>query len=168
MKKRTDASPERTELGRQIESGLSGKGAHADAESALEGLDWSDASYHPEGAPHSIFQLLNHITYWQDWAVKWVDGKTPPFPKHARGSWPGNAGPANQKEWDRAVQAYLRGLAKLKGQAREADLFAKRGDNTRLQMLRTIGSHDSYHIGQVVVLRQILGKWPPASGGLTW
>jgi uncharacterized damage-inducible protein DinB len=168
VRKRADADFERAELSRQIEFGLSGKGAHADAENAFEELDWSDAGYCPEGAQHSIFQLLNHIIYWQDWAAKWVGGKTPPIPKHARGSWPGNVSPANQKEWDRAVEKFLRGLARLKREAREEDLFSKRGDSTRLRMLRTIGSHNSYHIGQVVVLRQMLGKWPPASGGLTW
>jgi len=35
-------------------------------------------------------------------------------------------------------------------------------------MLQTIGSHNSYHAGEVAFLRQILGKWPPPSGGLTW
>lgn len=168
MKKSTDAGAEREEIGRQIEAGLSGAGAHAGAENTFEGLDWSDAGYCPDGTPHSIFQLLNHITYWQDWAVKWVDGRTAPLPKHARGSWPANVGPANQKEWDRAVQTFLRGLAKLKRQARKMDLLSKRGDSTRLRMLRTIGSHNSYHLGQVVVLRQMIGKWPPPSGGLTW
>jgi hypothetical protein len=29
-------------------------------------------------------------------------------------------------------------------------------------------AHTSYHIGQVVILRQLLGKWPPPSGGLPW
>jgi uncharacterized damage-inducible protein DinB len=39
---------------------------------------------------------------------------------------------------------------------------------SRLRMFHTIASHTSYHIGQVVMLRQLLGKWPPPSGGLTW
>jgi hypothetical protein len=35
-------------------------------------------------------------------------------------------------------------------------------------MLQTIGSHNSYHAGQVVIVRQALDAWPPPSGGLTW
>jgi hypothetical protein len=35
-------------------------------------------------------------------------------------------------------------------------------------MLQAIASHNSYHAGQVVALRQILAAWPPPSGGLTW
>lgn len=31
-----------------------------------------------------------------------------------------------------------------------------------------IATYNSHHAGQVVLLRQLLGKWPPRSGGLTW
>lgn len=46
----------------------------------------------------------------------------------------------------------------------EADLLVKRGTKTQLEMLQTIASHNSYHIGQVVVLRQrlALGRLHPA------
>jgi uncharacterized damage-inducible protein DinB len=39
---------------------------------------------------------------------------------------------------------------------------------TCLEMLHLIGSHTSYHVGQVALLRQMLGAWPPPSGGVTW
>ena len=35
-------------------------------------------------------------------------------------------------------------------------------------MLHTIASHNSYHLGQIVLVRQLLGAWPPPGGGLTW
>jgi hypothetical protein len=35
-------------------------------------------------------------------------------------------------------------------------------------MLHAVASHNSYHIGPAVVLRQILSKWSPPSGGLIW
>jgi uncharacterized damage-inducible protein DinB len=35
-------------------------------------------------------------------------------------------------------------------------------------MAQTMGAHNSYHAGQAVLLRQLLGQWPPPSGGLTW
>lgn len=45
---------------------LSGKGAHVAAEQVFSGLDAKAAGARPENAPHSVFQLLNHIVYWQD------------------------------------------------------------------------------------------------------
>lgn len=158
----------RKTLEKTIANALSGKGSHVATKDLFAGLDREAAGARPEGAPHSIYQLLNHMSYWQDWVVKWLDGGNPPIPKHAAGGWPGTPAPASQKEWQRAVRTFRTGLAKLDRQSRQADLLTVRGKHTRLGMLEAIASHNSYHAGQVVALRQILGAWPPPSGGLTW
>ncbi len=161
-------SDDRKLLAKTIDNALSGKGAHAATKDLFAGLDWKVAGTRPEGAAHSIFQLLNHLSYWQDWVVKWLDGGDPKVPKHASGGWPGNVSPKSAKEWQRAVRGFRRELDRLARQSREADLLATRGEHSRLGMLQAIASHNSYHAGQVVVLRQMLGKWPPRSGGVTW
>ena len=147
---------------------LSIEGAHVETRSTFERLDWRVAGTRPEGVPHSIYQLLNHMIYWQEWVVKWLDGEKPAIPKHASGSRPGSAGPASPEEWERAAGVFGNGLDELDRRSRDADLFSKLGKKSRLEMLHTIASHNSYHLGQVVLLRQILGAWPPPSGGLTW
>jgi uncharacterized damage-inducible protein DinB len=67
-----------------------------------------------------------------------------------------------------AVRRFRRGLSALRDRVAGEDLLAKRGTRTHLALLRAMASHNSYHAGQVVVLRQLLGSWPPPSGGLTW
>jgi len=155
-------------LEKTVGHALCGKGAHVEATKALEGLDWKLAGARPNGAPHSIFQILNHMIYWQEWAVKWLDGEKPAVPRHASGSWPGGAMPAGSKDWKQAVGRFGKGLDELTRRTGGADLLSKRGEKTRLEMLHTIASHNSYHLGQVVQQRQMLGPWPPPSGGLTW
>lgn len=147
---------------------LTGKGAHAESRGVFEGLDWTLAGNRPAGATHSLFQLLNHVVYWQNWAVKWMDGEAAPIPKHAAGSWPGAESPLSREEWENAVKEFRKGLGALERGAAAADLLTKRGARSRLEMLHTIASHNSYHLGQAVLLRQMLGAWPPPSGGLTW
>lgn len=147
---------------------LSGEGAHVASAEAFSGLDARAAGERPAGIPHSIFQLLNHIVFWQDWVIKWCDGEKPRIPKHASGSWPGDLAPANEAEWTGSVRQFQNGLKELERCSREESLLSKSGKQTRLEMLHAIASHNSYHIGEAVVLRQVLGKWPPASGGLTW
>jgi len=159
---------ERRILEKTIGNSLSGKGSHAATNNLFAELSWEIAGAKPEGVTHSIFQLLNHMSYWQDWVVKWLDGENPPVPKHASGGWPGNVAPGSAKEWQRAVRAFRSGLAKLDLQSRETDLFATRGKHSRLGMLQAVASHTSYHAGQVVILREMLGAWPPPSGGVTW
>jgi hypothetical protein len=155
-------------LQKAIGRALSGEGAHAESQHVFEGFDWKLAGTRPAGAPHSLFQLLSHLNYWQNWVVMWLEGKSPPVPKHASGSWPGSESPASKKEWDSAVKDFRKGLAALDKASRNSGLFTDGGGKSRLEMLQTIASHNSYHAGQAVLLRQMLGSWPPPSGGLTW
>jgi hypothetical protein len=85
---------------------LSGKDAHVENANILAGLDWNLAGVQPEGVPHSLFELANHMIYWQEWTVKWLDGKKPRAPKHAAGGWPGKPKPVDQKEWEKTVKRY--------------------------------------------------------------
>lgn len=155
-------------LSRIVRRALLGEGAHAGTRNAFDSLDWKIAAMRPPGVPHSIFQLLEHITYWQNWVLQWLDGKDPTVPRHAAGSWPSNPGPASPDEWKRALRNFRRSLDKLEERSGKGDLLATMGKISRLRMLHTIASHTSYHVGQVVILRQLLVKWPPPSGGLTW
>lgn len=154
-------------LEKAVERALSGEGAHAASLGIFDGIDWKLAGTRPKGAPHSLFQLLNHVVYWQNWVVMWLGGKTPPIPKHASGSWPGKVSPATKREWQGAVKAFRTGLKAL-GRGTRADLLAKHGGKNGLEMLLAIASHNSYHLGEATLLRQLLEAWPPPSGGLTW
>jgi len=159
---------ERKILAKALGNALLGTGAHVETKTVFAALDWKIAGMRPDGAPHTVYQVLNHMLYWQEWVVKWLDGEKPPLPKHAAGSWPGDIAPASREEWGRAVKRFGRGVDQLTRRSRQADLFAKGRSKSPLEMLLTIASHNSYHAGQVVFLRQELGAWPPPSGGLTW
>jgi DinB superfamily len=159
---------DRKVLGRVLDRALSGKGAHVGTGDVFAGLTWKAAGSRPRGVPHSAFQLLNHMTYWQDWVVEWLGGHTPRVPKHAAGGWPGPPAPATPGEWQKALGRYRSGLKALERWSRKEDPLAKRGTQTRLEMLQAIASHNSYHVGQVVIMRQMGGTWPPPKGGLTW
>lgn len=76
--------------------------------------------------------------------------------------------PQVAEEWHEALRQFDQGLQEMTRTSQDTDLLAKRGTKTPLEMLQAIASHNSYHLGQVVLLRQRLGAWPPPSGGLTW
>lgn len=162
-------SDEQKLLKKVILQALSGRGSHVVVEAALEGLEWRLAGRRPEGAPHSIFQIVNHLTYWHDFALQWLQGQKPPTPEHAAESWPGAASPATVDEWTEAVARFQDSLAAL---ARHADAAAalsdRGGGKTAFEILQMIASHNSYHIGQVAQLRRQLEAWPPPAGGATW
>jgi uncharacterized damage-inducible protein DinB len=159
---------DRSVLQRTTRAALSGKNSHVESTKVLAGLDWKLAGARARGVPHSVFQLVNHMTYWQEWVVKWLDGRRPRAPRHAAGGWPGRVGPANRKEWSQSVRRFRASLAALDQRTRGKELLSKQASMTRLEMFRIIGSHTSYHVGQVALLRQMFGAWPPPSGGVTW
>jgi len=168
LEKEESMSTDRKTLEKIIGNALSGKGSHVEAKNLLAGLTWRAAGTRGKGAPHTIFQVVNHMIYWQDWVVKWLEGEDPQVPKHASGGWPGAPAPASAKEWRQVARRFRSGVAGLARRSRKTDPLAKRGKSSPLEMLQAIASHNSYHAGQIVVLRQMLGTWPPPSGGVTW
>lgn len=147
---------------------LTGQGAHVEAGKVLDGLDRERAGVRPEGAPHSVFQIVNHLVFWQDHALAWLAGEKPPTPAHDAESWPGPECPTDGAAWEGAAARFAAGLERLRRHASEDDLAARRGTKTVLYVLQIVAAHNSYHLGQVVLLRQQLGAWPPPGGGFTW
>ena len=156
------------DIQKTIALALSGKNAHVASKDVVAGLSWRLAGRRPDGAPHSVFQIVNHMTYWQEWVIRWFDGEKPRAPRHAASGWPGTTVPASAREWQQAVRRFRRGLADLARRSSAGDVLVKRGKSSGLEMLQAIASHTSYHAGQIATLRQVLGSWPPPSGGLTW
>jgi uncharacterized damage-inducible protein DinB len=153
---------DRKVLGKEVAHALLGKGAHVETKTVFAALDGKLAGRRVECAPHSVYQLLNHMLYWQEWVVKWLDGERPAIPKHASVGWPGDAAPTSRVQWERAGRRFRNGLQALTQRSRRVDLLSKRGGKSPLEMLQIIALHNSYHAGQVVLLRRVLGAWPPA------
>jgi hypothetical protein len=91
-------------------------------------------------------------------------------PKHVSAPWPdgywppGDAPPDNHA-WDRAVKAFRSDLEAMCDLVADAatDLFAAipHGDGqTVLREALLVADHNAYHLGQLVVVRRLLGCWP--------
>ncbi len=161
-------SDQRETLTACLGQALSGRGAHSLTADVFDGLDWQLAGVRPEGAPHSLFELLNHLVYWQEFALRWLGGEKPETPEHAADSWPGAAAPGSAEEWTGTLERFKRGLAEFDRRSRAAELFSRLGPKTALEIIQLVASHNSYHAGQVALLRRMLDAWPPPGGGATW
>ena len=151
-------------------NGLQGRGAHASVNHIFEDLDWRLAGRCPEGSPYTIWQLLNHLIYWQDYTLRLLAGEAPAVPEHAD-LWQGDTVPASETSWNTAVESFLAGLRMVEEAAKNYDLESATPALPEQSHAETLGmliGHNSYHLGQVVLLRRMLGSWPPPSGGDTW
>ena len=156
-----------------LREALYGTSGHLHVLHALEGLDAGRAGRLLTGATHTIFQILGHMVFWQDFTLARLLGHRPATPRHAEESWPYAAAPEDGSEWEAAVVCLgegLRGLEALVADPAfdlDAEVPGVEGVTQREELLMIQG-HDSYHLGQIVQLRQQLGAWPPPRGGDTW
>lgn len=148
-----------------FEKGLHGDNAHVDPLEVFEGLQWEKAAEKFENCPYSVWQILNHMIFWQDYYLAFLKDKVPNHPESDEASWPNETAPANEMEWSDTILQFNKGLKEAENEAKkdikeEKDPRLKR---TRGEILATLMAHNSYHTGQVALIRRIIGAWPPPS-----
>jgi uncharacterized damage-inducible protein DinB len=158
---------------------IRGKGAHADPVACVEDLSLDLAWKKIPGFPHSIWQILGHMNYWMDYDLKRIAGERPKYPDHASESWPSATGPVDAEEWRVETARFAGLLEKLSVLASSVPELLdvqveilhssqrSRSSTVRAVLWQTV-VHNSYHIGQIVMLRQCLGAWPARKRGDTW
>ena len=152
---------------------IRGKGAHIDPVKAVEDLPWEMAGRRVGHLPHTIWQQLGHLNYWIDFELKKIEGQHPKVPERAEMSWPAADGPADETGWALEVALLRTNLSQLAtlGEAKASTLARIVDGRTGMTVesaLWLLVAHNSYHVGQIVHLRQALGAWPAADGGLSW
>ena len=150
---------------------LTGDGAHAQARNILQNIELKQLGVRPDVAPHSIYEELWHLVYWQDFFLDGVAGSERVPPQHAADTWPKRQAPEDLKEARDLVRSFLGGLNRAVTYASDTDNLdksARGGKSTVRSLLESLLAHNSYHLGRIVFLRQLIGIWPPPSGGDTW
>ena len=143
---------------------LTSQDAHVDFETAIKDLPAKVRGQRPKGAEHSPWEVLEHlrITQWDllEFAIN-PQHKSPEFPA---GYWPASQAPAGDAEWDRSAENFRKDLKRLCElvSTESMDLFAKipHGDGqTVLRQALVTADHNGYHLGELVLLRRMLGAW---------
>lgn len=141
---------------------LTGEGSHFDTARVFDGLEPPAAGRRPEGSPHTIASLAGHAAFWQEVYLRRLGGEEVRPPEGA--DWPLPARPGRE-EWEETVRRYRRGVEMAIRLAAEGDL-EERLPNweglSRGEGLAFLAVHNSWHGAQAVLLRRILGAWPPA------
>lgn len=161
---------------------LYGKYAHANPIACVEDVTTEFAARRAEGFPHSIWETVWHVNYWMEYEIKRIRGENPAYPGHSAESWPSDAFP-DEPDWNREVVRFASLIDELAGLARSdeetldrqvrppsgaSDPSCSGEPVTVLDVLWQTVVHNSYHVGQVALLRRALGIWPPQSGGDSW
>lgn len=143
---------------------LNGDGAHTDFASAVKDLPEALRGKRPQGAAHSAWELLEHMRITQLDVLESIKDASHVSPEFPAGYWPGQAAPADAKAWDKSVKAFQLDFKTIIDLAASdsVDLLAPiahADGQTVMRKLLMLADHTSYHMGQLVQMRKMLGSW---------
>ncbi|WP_263355875.1 DinB family protein [Acidicapsa ligni] len=151
-------------LREQLVKLLMSEEAHASYEKAVAGMPFELAGMKPDGAPHSAWEELEHlrITLWD--ILEFSRDAKHVSPAWPEGYWPKSSAPKAADDWHESVKKYRADMKAMVTLVRDekTDLFAKipHGDGqTVLREALLAADHTAYHVGQLVLLRKMLGVW---------
>ena len=139
-------------------------GAFATPSHILESLSAEQAKTHPDNVPHSLYEELWHTDFWQRLMLSVIRGEPVSYPDHAAQSWPDDNERLTAETWAELVERFLADL----NEAAETAGSQRLKDEKVRDELESLTAHNAYHFGRMVFLRQLMGLWPPPSGGDTW
>jgi hypothetical protein len=151
-------------LRRELDRLLTGKGAHADFDAAVADFPLKLRGVRPQGAPHSAWELLEHLRIAQWDMLEFSRDPKHVSPAWPAGYWPKNPEPESGAAWDKTVKTFQRDLAAMRKLVLDSksDLFTPfaHGDGqTLLREAMQLADHNAYHVGELIFLRRLLGAW---------
>ena len=143
---------------------LSGRGAHVDFDRAIKGLPVDARSKTPKGVEHSPWDILEHMRIAQWDILEFSRNPDHVSPDWPAGYWPGSSAPPSKSAWSKSIASFKSDLAQVIELVRDSssDLFTPfaHGDGqTLLREALLIADHNAYHLGELVVVRRLLGAW---------
>jgi hypothetical protein len=156
--------PDDESLRQHLLSLLKGGGAHATFDAAVKDLPAELRGKRPRGGEHSPWELLEHLRIAQWDILEFSRDPGHKSPEWPGGYWPQTQAPPDEQAWEKSVRAFHRDLKAICDLVADesTDLYAKipHGDGqTILREALLTADHNSYHIGQLVLVRQLLGAW---------
>ncbi|HXR39849.1 MAG TPA: DinB family protein [Terracidiphilus sp.] len=162
----------------ELEQVLAGDSAHTPPAEILDGLAPEAAHRRIPGAPRTIYEELWHIAFWQQVTLDWVRGIETPYPAHASAGFP-TADDTVEEDWNQLRQRFFTANREAAEAAFDTSRLevevrcpSRPGMPVRVmtvrEQLESLGAHNAYHFGRIVLLRQLQGLWPPPSGGFSW
>jgi hypothetical protein len=138
--------------------------AHATFDAAIKDFPAKKRGIRPEWLDHSAWELLEHLRFAQ-WDILDFSRN----PNYAEKKWPDDYWPATPEPpsdaaWDESIAAFHKDLKELCDLVADesTDLFARipHGDGqTILREALLTADHNAYHVGQIVLVRKLLGEW---------
>ena len=150
---------------KQLIENLHGRNAHVDFDGAIANLPDELWGKVPDGLPYSVWQLVEHIRLAQWDIVEFSENpshKSPPWPE---GYWPNEKAPKNSDAPQKSIDQFHTDLNRMISMVSDFDNslykpFPHGNGQNLLREAMLVANHNSYHVGEIVVVRRLLNSWP--------
>ena len=157
----------REQLIKDLSSGINGFLTHLEPKKAVKGLTPTIARKKPSNKYHSCWELLHHTVFWQDILLKNLDGKVLDWSTISNEeNWPSDEYLNKDDNFIELMKKLNKNLEIITKKLEEIDLMKgiKIGpehtpDVTYFRLFLVFLQHTSYHLGQIVTTRKLLGDW---------
>ncbi len=141
---------------------LRGGSAHLDFDAAIKNFPVALRGKRPLRSPHSAWELLEHLRIAQWDILEFSRDAKHQSPEWPDGYWPASPAPPGNAAWSKSVRAFRQDLEAMCALVADpsTDLFARipHGDGqTILREALLVADHNAYHLGQLVLVRKLLG-----------
>lgn len=141
---------------------VEGKASHIDFDSAMSDFPADQLGAKPHSAPHSAWELLEHLRIAQrdilDFSRDPDNYKEKKWPDDY---WPQGSAPPSGDTWQKAVDAFKADRLALEKLINDPDsdlwkTFPHGDGQTLLREAILVANHNSYHLGQLMYLKRML------------
>jgi len=148
-------------LRKQLDSLLRMEGAHLSFEEAVADFPAAGRGAKPAGAPHTAWELLEHLRLAQEDILDFSRNPQYREKKFPDDYWPAAEAPPSEEAWDQSVKQFQRDLKEMRALIADPrhDLLAAIAHGEGQTLLREallVADHNAYHLGQLVFLRKLL------------
>ncbi|MCP5109615.1 MAG: DinB family protein [bacterium] len=153
------------ELRKYLVWNLQSGNAHVTFEAVVEGLPAELRGRKPTGAEHTLWEVLEHLRICQWDILEFSRNPDHVSPEWPAGYWPATAAPPTTEAWDESVARFLKDRSEMAALVEDpaADLYERfpHGDGqTLLREVLLLADHNAYHLGEMLLVRRLLGAWP--------
>lgn len=141
-----------------------GGGAHLTFDEAVANLPAEMRGAKPPGQPHTPWRLVEHMRITQSDILEFIRDPNHKSPDWPDGYWPPGDAPPDDRAWDHCLTAFRADRRALEALAADpkVDLLTwiPHGQGqTMARELMLVADHTSYHLGQLILLRRVIGAW---------
>ena len=152
------------QLREQLVKLLGGGQAFKTRDEILQGISLQEAGSKVANVPYTIWQLLEHLRIAQWDILEFSRNPQHESPDWPAGYWPDETAPENQATLEGTVKAITADLEEMIQLIQDPanNLFVPFAHGNGQNLLREamlVGEHNAYHIGEIVVVRRLLGEW---------